>query len=109
MKSTDTSDARPPIVQISELTKTYGNGHQALKGIDLDIREGEILALLVPNGAGKTTLISIICGLVNASGGTVRVGGYDHVKQYRQSRELVGLVPQELALGAFELVKHTVT
>lgn len=110
MNSTDTDSVavRPPIVQVSGLTKTYNNGHQALKGIDLEIREGEILALLGPNGAGKTTLISVICGLVNASGGTVLVGGHDHVKQYRQSRELVGLVPQELALGAFELVEHTV-
>lgn len=108
MKSTDTQAERPPIVQVRGLSKTYGNGHQALKGVDLDIREGEILALLGPNGAGKTTLISVICGLVNATGGTVTVGGYDHVKQYRKTRELIGLVPQELALGAFELVEHTV-
>ena len=109
MKSTDTQAVRPPIVQVKALTKTYANGHQALKGVDLEIREGEILALLGPNGAGKTTLISVICGLVNATGGQVLVGGYDHVKDYRQTRELVGLVPQELALGAFELVEHTVT
>lgn len=109
MKSVDTQTLRPPIVQVSGLTKTYSNGHQALKGVDLDIREGEILALLGPNGAGKTTLISVICGLVNATGGTVMVAGHDHVKQYRQTRELIGLVPQELALGAFELVEHTVS
>ncbi len=110
MKASDTSAETGvnAIVQVRGLSKTYDNGHQALKNIDLDIREGEILALLGPNGAGKTTLISIICGLVNASGGTVLVGGYDHVKQYRKSRELIGLVPQELALGAFELVENTV-
>jgi len=102
------TDSNNAIVQVRGLTKTYGNGHQALKGIDLDIQEGEILALLGPNGAGKTTLISVICGLVNASGGTVSVGGFDHVGNYRQTRELIGLVPQELALGAFELVSHTV-
>jgi len=108
MSSTDTAQ-RPPIVEIRGLAKTYGNGHQALKGIDLDIQQGEILALLGPNGAGKTTLISIICGLVNASSGTVSVSGFDNVAQYRDSRKLIGLVPQELALGAFELVQDTVS
>lgn len=91
-----------PIISIQGLTKTYASGFQALKGIDLDVREGEILALLGPNGAGKTTLISIICGIVNPSGGRVLVGGYDIVKDYRKSRELIGLVPQELPTDAFE-------
>ncbi len=109
MTATPSERVNQPIVQVRGLSKTYANGHQALKNIELDIFEGEILALLGPNGAGKTTLISTICGLVNASGGTVLVGGHDHVKQYRQSRELIGLVPQELALGAFELVEDAVT
>jgi len=90
------------------LTKTYKSGHQALKGIDLDIKKGEILALLGPNGAGKTTLISTICGLVSPSSGIVTVGGHDIIKDYRKTRELIGLVPQELTLGAFELVIDTV-
>lgn len=97
-----------PIVSIKGLTKTYENGHQALKGIDLDIREGEILALLGPNGAGKTTLISTICGLVSPSSGTVHVAGFDIIKDFRKTRELIGLVPQELTLGAFERVENTV-
>ncbi|MDM8547666.1 ABC transporter ATP-binding protein [Candidatus Venteria ishoeyi] len=92
------------IVSISNLSKTYADGFQALKNVDLEIRRGEILALLGPNGAGKTTLISIICGIVNASSGAVTVDGYDSVKDYRITRELIGLVPQELALGAFEKV-----
>jgi len=108
MTGTQTELGAQAIVQVRGLSKTYGNGHQALKNIDLDIMEGEILALLGPNGAGKTTLISTICGLINATGGTVMVGGFDHVKQYRQTRELIGLVPQELALGAFEKVGNTV-
>jgi len=109
MSATQTEQGAQAIVQVRGLTKTYNNGHQALKNIDLDIMEGEILALLGPNGAGKTTLISTICGLVNATGGTVTVGGYDHVKQYRNTRKLIGLVPQELALGAFEKVSDAVT
>lgn len=92
------------IVSIANLSKTYADGFQALTNIDLAIRRGEILALLGPNGAGKTTLISIICGIVNASSGSVTVDGYDIVKDYRITRELIGLVPQELALGAFEKV-----
>jgi len=108
MESSDKNTANDTIVQVRGLTKTYAGGHQALKGVDLDIRRGEILALLGPNGAGKTTLISIICGLVNATSGTVNVDGFDNVKKYRQSRERIGLVPQELALGAFELVFDTV-
>lgn len=96
-----------PIVSISNLTKTYANGYQALKNVNLDIHKGEILALLGPNGAGKTTLISIICGIVNASSGSVTVGGHDIVKDYRITRSMIGLVPQELTLGAFEKVWST--
>jgi ABC-2 type transport system ATP-binding protein len=93
-----------PIVSISNLSKTYATGYQALKNVNLDIQPGEILALLGPNGAGKTTLISIICGIVNASTGSVKVGGYDIVADYRITRSMIGLVPQELTLGAFEKV-----
>ncbi|NND89486.1 MAG: ABC transporter ATP-binding protein [Granulosicoccus sp.] len=96
------------IIAIRGLTKTYAGGHQALKGIDLDIRAGEILALLGPNGAGKTTLISTICGLVTPTSGSVTVAGYDIIRQFRHTRKLIGLVPQELSLGAFDLVKNTV-
>ena len=96
-----------PIVSISKLCKTYKSGHQALKDLDLDIKRGEILALLGPNGAGKTTLISIICGLVNASSGTVTIDGYDNVEDFRITRSKIGLVPQELALGAFDKVINT--
>ena len=96
------------IVQIKALSKTYDSGHQALNRVDLDIHEGEILALLGPNGAGKTTLISIICGIVSASTGSVSVAGYDIVRDYRQTRNLIGLVPQELTLGAFDSVWNTV-
>ena len=95
------------IVSISNLSKTYGNGYQALKSLDLDIYRGEILALLGPNGAGKTTLISIICGIVNASEGKVLVDGYDNVAEFRATRRLIGLVPQELTLGAFDKVINT--
>lgn len=93
-----------PIVSISNLSKTYASGYPALKDVSLDILQGEILALLGPNGAGKTTLISIICGIVNASSGAVTVDGHDIVKDYRAARELIGLVPQELTLGAFDTV-----
>ena len=96
------------IVSIKSLSKTYSSGFHALKGVNLDIADGEILALLGPNGAGKTTLISIICGIVNASSGTVEANGYDNVDDYRKTRELIGLVPQELTLGAFETVWNTV-
>ncbi|MDR2212918.1 MAG: ABC transporter ATP-binding protein [Pseudomonadales bacterium] len=96
-----------PIIQIENLSKVYANGFTALKSINLDIREGEIIALLGPNGAGKTTLISIVCGIVKASSGSVRIGGYDNVKQYRAARSLIGLVPQELATDSFESVNST--
>lgn len=103
------SDAEPgTIVTVRGLTKVYAGGHEALKGIDLDIRQGEILALLGPNGAGKTTLISTICGLVTPSGGSVTVDGHDIIKDFRKTRALIGLVPQELSLGAFDIVGDTV-
>lgn len=92
------------IVSIQSLSKQYDGGFQALKNVDLEIREGEILALLGPNGAGKTTLISIICGLVNASSGSVKVGGFDVVDDYRKARSLIGLVPQEISLEPFQKV-----
>ena len=95
------------LISISDLSKTYSGGFQALKGINLDIRDGEILALLGPNGAGKTTLISIICGLINASTGSVTVDGYDIVDDYRMTRSKIGLVPQELTTDSFESVKDT--
>lgn len=95
------------IVSISDLSKTYNNGHQALKNMSLDITRGEILALLGPNGAGKTTLISIICGIVNASTGAVKVDGHDIKTDFRITRSKIGLVPQELTLGAFDKVINT--
>jgi ABC-2 type transport system ATP-binding protein len=98
-----------PIVSISNLSKIYASGHHALKDLNLDIAPGEILALLGPNGAGKTTLISIICGIVNASEGTVTVGGHDIVADYRITRAMIGLVPQELTLGAFDTVWNTLS
>jgi ABC-2 type transport system ATP-binding protein len=96
------------IISVSGLTKTYASGHQALRSIDLDIRQGEIFALLGPNGAGKTTLISIICGIVNPSTGVVLADGHDVVKDYRAARSKIGLVPQELHTDAFETVWATV-
>ncbi|HED17809.1 MAG TPA: ABC transporter ATP-binding protein [Gammaproteobacteria bacterium] len=96
-----------PIVSITNLSKTYASGHQALKNLNLDIARGEILALLGPNGAGKTTLISIICGIVNATEGSVTVDGHDIVTDYRITRSMIGLVPQELTLGAFDTVWNT--
>jgi ABC-2 type transport system ATP-binding protein len=98
----------PPVISVSGLTKTYASGHVALHSVDLDIREREIFALLGPNGAGKTTLISIICGLVTSSGGTVSVSGHDIVRDYRRARAEIGLVPQELHTDAFEKVIDTV-
>ncbi len=96
------------IVSVSNLTKTYASGHQALKTVNLDIRPGEIFALLGPNGAGKTTLINIICGIVNPTQGVVRAGGHDVVLDYRAARSKIGLVPQELSTDAFESVWATV-
>jgi ABC-2 type transport system ATP-binding protein len=98
-----------PVISISNLTKTYASGYQALKGIDLEIRKGEIFALLGPNGAGKTTLISIVCGIVTASSGVVIVDGHDIVREYRGARAKIGLVPQELTTDAFESVWATVS
>lgn len=98
-----------PVVSISNLSKTYASGHQALKNVSMDIEPGEILALLGPNGAGKTTLISIICGIVNASEGSVTVDGFDIVEDYRITRSMIGLVPQELTLGAFDTVWNTLS
>jgi ABC-2 type transport system ATP-binding protein len=98
-----------PILSIRGLSKTYASGLHALQNVDLDIRRGEILALLGPNGAGKTTLISIVCGIVNASAGTVTVDGHDIARDYRAARSLIGLVPQELTTDAFESVWATVS
>jgi len=100
---------RPPAIAVSGLNKTFESGFQALRDIDLEVRQGEIFGLLGPNGAGKTTLISIICGLVNGSSGSVRVEGYDNVTDFRQTRSRVGLVPQELTTDAFETVWATVS
>lgn len=96
------------ILTVEGLTKTYAGGHQALKGVDLSISEGEILALLGPNGAGKTTLISIVCGIATATSGTITVGGYDHARDFRAARDLIGLVPQEINLEPFETVMNSV-
>ncbi|MFT7675559.1 MAG: ABC-2 type transport system ATP-binding protein [Gammaproteobacteria bacterium] len=97
------------IISIQSLGKVYESGHEALKSINLEIHDGEILALLGPNGAGKTTLISAICGLVSASSGSVTVAGFDINKDFRKTRELIGLVPQELTLGAFDTVWNAVS
>ncbi|HEY0149275.1 MAG TPA: ABC transporter ATP-binding protein [Allosphingosinicella sp.] len=98
----------PPVVSIRNVSKRYAGGHEALKDVSLDIERGEIFALLGPNGAGKTTLISIICGIVTASGGSVHVDGHDIVADYRSARTKIGLVPQELHTDAFEPVWSTV-
>ncbi len=98
-----------PIISVSELTKTYASGFQALKNIKLEIRPGEIFALLGPNGAGKTTLISIICGIVNPTTGIVMADGHDVISDYRAARSKIGLVPQELATDSFETVWATVS
>jgi ABC-2 type transport system ATP-binding protein len=98
-----------PIISISDLTKTYASGLQALKNINLEIRKGEIFALLGPNGAGKTTLIGIICGIVTPTKGTVIADGHDIVRDYRAARAKIGLVPQELTTDAFESVWATVS
>ncbi len=98
-----------PVISVSHLAKSYASGFSALKDINLDIHHGEIFALLGPNGAGKTTLISIICGIVNPSAGTVLVDGHDIITDYRKARSLIGLVPQELTTDAFESVWATVS
>jgi ABC-2 type transport system ATP-binding protein len=98
-----------PIIAISNLSKTYASGFVALKSVDLEIRRGEIFALLGPNGAGKTTLINIVCGIVNATTGTVSADGHDIVAEYRKARAKIGLVPQELTTDAFETVWATVS
>jgi ABC-2 type transport system ATP-binding protein len=98
-----------PIISVSNVTKKYASGLEALKGVSLDIDRGEIFALLGPNGAGKTTLIGIVCGIVNMSGGTVTVDGHDINRNYRAARSLIGLVPQELATDTFETVWNTVS
>ncbi|MES1945727.1 ABC transporter ATP-binding protein [Salinisphaera sp. C84B14] len=97
------------IISIRNLEKRYDSGFRALKGIDLDIPDGDIFALLGPNGAGKTTLINVICGIVNPSGGTVEAAGHDIITDYRAARSLIGLVPQELTTDAFETVWATVS
>ena len=97
-----------PIISVSNLTKTYATGFQALKNVNLEIRKGEIFALLGPNGAGKTTLISIICGIVNPTQGTILADGHDIIRDYRAARSRIGLVPQELTTDAFESVWATV-
>ena len=98
----------PAIISLKNVSKTYASGFNALKGVDLDIEEGEIFALLGPNGAGKTTLINIVCGIVTPSSGTITVDGKDHARDYRAVRTLIGLVPQEIAVGMFETVWATV-
>jgi ABC-2 type transport system ATP-binding protein len=99
----------PAIISVSNVSKTYASGFRALEGVSLEIARGEIFALLGPNGAGKTTLIGIICGIVNASGGTITVAGHDIARSYRAARSLIGLVPQELSTDAFESVWATVS
>src|SRR3954467_7684871 len=98
-----------PIISVTNLSKTYGSGFTALKGVDLAINRGEIFALLGPNGAGKTTLISIICGIANPSSGKISVDGHDIISSYRAARSQIGLVPQELHTDAFETVWATVS
>ncbi|MEM9999530.1 MAG: ABC transporter ATP-binding protein [Pseudomonadota bacterium] len=97
------------LISVNKLEKEYDNGFKALKSVDLQIEEGEIIALLGPNGAGKTTLISAICGIVNPTGGSVTVGGFDIINDFRKTRKLIGLVPQELTTDAFETVWATVS
>ena len=99
----------PPIISVSDLSKTYASGFRALKRVDLEIRRGEIFALLGPNGAGKTTLISIVCGIVNPTSGRILVDGHDIIAEYRAARSMIGLVPQELTTDAFESVWGTVS
>jgi ABC-2 type transport system ATP-binding protein len=108
MDSTAPDTLTNPVIVVRGLDKTYEGGFQALKGIDLTVRRGEIFALLGPNGAGKTTLISIICGIVNPGNGTVTVDGHDIIRDWRKTRTIIGLVPQELKTDAFETVWNTV-
>src|SRR5690625_2684714 len=96
------------VIEVRGLDKTYAGGFKALKGIDLSVRRGEIFALLGPNGAGKTTLISIACGIVNPGNGSIVVDGHDVVRDWRRTRSIIGLVPQELTTDAFETVWNTV-
>ncbi len=98
-----------PIISIQGLNKTYASGHEALRNINLDLQRHEIFALLGPNGAGKTTVISIVCGIVTASSGTITVGGHDIIKDYRVTRSMIGLVPQELSTDMFETPWATVS
>jgi ABC-2 type transport system ATP-binding protein len=98
----------PSILSVNQLSKTYEGGHAALDAVSLDIQQGEILALLGPNGAGKTTLISVLCGLVTPTSGSATVGGHDIITGYRAARQMIGLVPQEIALEPFETVINTV-
>ncbi|QDY68266.1 ABC transporter ATP-binding protein [Qingshengfaniella alkalisoli] len=98
----------PPIVSVQNLDKTYDSGFTALRDVSLNIEEGEILALLGPNGAGKTTMISIICGITSKTGGTVTAGGFDIDQDFRSAREMIGLVPQEIAIDPFEKVLRAV-
>jgi ABC-2 type transport system ATP-binding protein len=97
------------MLSIKDLSKVYSGGFQALKAINLDINKGEIFALLGPNGAGKTTLIGTVCGLINPTHGEIKVAGYDIIKDYRKTRSMIGLVPQELTTDAFETVWDTVS
>ena len=97
-----------PIISIKNINKTFSTGEEAVKDFSLDIMKGEILALLGPNGAGKTTLISIICGIIEPSSGTVSVNGFDVVKDYKKTRSIIGLVPQELVLESFETAMNTI-
>jgi ABC-2 type transport system ATP-binding protein len=99
----------PAIISVSHVSKTYASGFHALKDVNLEIGRGEIFALLGPNGAGKTTLIGIVCGIVNATAGSIRVDGHDIAQSYRAARSLIGLVPQELSTDAFESVRATVS
>jgi ABC-2 type transport system ATP-binding protein len=96
-------------ININNISKVYDNGFEALKNINLNIKKGEIFAMLGPNGAGKTTLINIICGIVKASGGNVSVNNFDIIKEYRETRSIIGLVPQELTLEQFETVFNNVS
>jgi len=107
--ATTTDPTDPTIVCIRGISKTYASGFQALKDVNLDIKRGEIFALLGPNGAGKTTLIGIVCGIVNASSGTVTADGHDTVRDYRAARASIGLVPQELHTDSFESVWSTIS